>query len=329
MSSRPAARELSADDFALLQRIRAPLRAWLREAHGRRGLHDGVLGVGSAVVGLLALIHFDLSPLVALLHFLLALATAGFGARLAAPETGIESGRPFVSPLHALGFIEAVIATLGPRSFGAPAAKLPADCQPAAGPQEVETPSAAAPARRGTRLPPIRGFLLMFFGTMAVFMLPLAHAAAARFDRWDWLGLAVLLTLNAALLGSARRAARASLPDRPWDLDWALEAPTFGRLMFWKHYRLWPLCLAFLLLLLLMTMGMHARSDALDDADFLRTLEGRLHALAIVLFSGAGALNLLLLAAPWQARRKIAAIDAIEIDEALRQWPGRPAAQRN
>lgn len=46
----------------------------------------------------------------------------------------------------------------------------------------------------------------------------------------------------------------------------------------------------------------------------MRTFEARLRPLAIVLFTGSGMLNLLLLAAPWQARRKIALLDAIEHD---------------
>jgi hypothetical protein len=320
MSPENAARDLSTDDLAMLQRVREPLRAWLRDTHGRRGLRDGIFGVIGAVVALIALVWFDLSPLLALLHLLLALATAGIGARRAVHGRPDEAARPFASPLHALAFVEAISAIRRPRPFGARSAGLPADCRPYAGVSDTDAMPAGTPAQslaaHRPRLPPIRGILLLFFGTMAIFMLPLAQAAAARFDRWDGYGLVALLAINAVLLGSAWRATHRTGRDPPWDRDWSIEPPAFGRVMFWKHYRLLPLGTAFMLVLLLTPMGMHARSDAPDRSDFVRTFEARLRPLAIVLFTGSGGLNLLLLAAPWQARRKIALLDAIDPDAA-------------
>jgi hypothetical protein len=320
VSPPPAARDLTTEDLAILARARDPLRAWLRDAHGRRGLRDGALGVASAAIGLVALLHLDMSPLVALLHLLLALGAAGFAARRAAHAA--DAAQPFISPLHALACFEAVIAIHGPRPFGARRPRLPAEAQPHAwivvpGALPAGTPGPLQAARR-PRLPPIRGVLLVFFGTMAIFMLPLAQAAAALFDRWDWSGLAALLAINAALLWTAWGEARPCANDAPWDRDWALEAPAIGRLLFWKHYRMLPLGLALIVGLLLITMGMHARSDAPEGAHFVRTLEARLRPVAIGLFAGSGMLNLLLLAAPWHARRKIGAID-LDVAAARRQ----------
>ena len=80
-----------------------------------------------------------------------------------------------------------------------------------------------------------------------------------------------------------------------------------------------PLFWSFIAALVLGSMLLAAFSDTHGDATFPQVLETRLRPVAIVLFAGSGLLHLPLLAAPWSVRRKVAALDAFDVDYAGRQ----------
>lgn len=304
MSRETGTREISTDDLANVRRVLEPLRHWLQRVHGQRALREGVLGMASVVIGLAGILMFDVSPLVALIHLILAMATDGFGARLAVHRSESNARQPFVSPLHALTFVEDVIAGFRAQPYGLGRPRIAAA-------RVTEVPAATT----GTRdtLPPARDGLIVFSLLMAMFAYPLAVASLSVFDRGDWLVLAALLVINTVQLWSIWRDSRGEKGEVPWDRDWSIEPPTFGRLMFWKHYRLVSLFTSFLVMMLLGTMLLHAQSDSGDRLEFATTLEARLRPLVVVLLTGSGALHLLLLAAPWQTRRILAAFDAFDM----------------
>jgi hypothetical protein len=321
MDTGTAGRPLSTEHLASLRSVLAPLRQWLEQGHGRRGLRDGALGLAGVMLGLVAMVRFELSPLIAMLHMILAMGIDGLGARLSARHAEARAPRPFASPLQALEFADAVIAavraplgaTLTPRiaarhePFG--------DVMPAA--------TAAAPhardAGRRPRLPPVRGFLIYAACVMALFATPLIQAAGTLFDRWDWIGLGALLAVNAVQLRSAWRDARVGPRDLPWDRDWSAAVLPYAHLMFWQHYRLVTLFASFLVALLLGVMAAAALSHTGGGTDFARTFEARLNAPVMLMFSASAVLHLMLLAAPWHARRRIAGLDAFDLAAAERQ----------
>lgn len=339
---------LRSEDLEVFCRLRDPLRTWLLESHGRRGLREGTIGLASALSGLVGLHAFGWSPLLVMLHIVVALCAEGIGAVVETRRSPGASAKPFLSPAHALAFargtVEAFARPLLHEHHGCvPADRMPhaRTAQGAAARHSQRPASAASPALR--REQPAHfaiklfGWLLLAaagllsFVALGVWLWTYVTPLALLFDGSQWLGLTVFAILNALHGWSLWQASTASLPDEPWQHRWFIgETPSLGQLGWWNHDKRMGVFAAWILMIFMFILTGPAATDApAMGAAYAARFEARLAPVLSVFLLGSALLHLLLLAAPWQARKWVGVIDAFDPNRAqsLHRRQRAPAAQ--
>jgi len=323
----PSARPLTAADVSTFADLREPLSTWLRDAHGKGGRRAGLQGLASATVALVGIHAFGLSPLLAVLHALIALAYDGISARIAVQRLLWQASPPkpaFVSPGQALAFAQAVIAVH--RGVGAvgsqgrlagnvlPHAKTLSELFPATAPKQPTSTARWVFWVRWLFVVPVMLFAVLVLGFMALSVAkPLVSAAVSLFDVYDWWGLGLMLMLNLAHFNSTWRDLHSSVPNAPWAVGWLVEPPAIGQLIFWRLYKLLPLMLAMVVCFVLAVSPSTLLPHYKEPVAFAIALDAHLIGMTTGLFALLALLNLFLLAAPWHARRLIADLHSVNL----------------
>ncbi len=329
-------RALTADDLRLFETLRKPLSVWLQETHGRGGMRAGVQGLCSAAVALVGMHAFGISPLLALLHALITLATEGLGARIALYRMRARAAvgdPPFLTPGHALAFARAVIDVFRGSGTSGGKGMLPADVLPNAKSLSALFPHASATERgpearwvffaRWLFVVPVMAAAVLFVAGIAISMAwPLVRASASLFDAHDWVGLVAMLAINLAQFASLRRELATADLGTPWAIGWLVEPPRLGELIFWRQYKLLALMLALVVGFLMVLPPPMVVKHYQEPIAQAQAIDAQMLGITTGLFVLLALLNALLLAAPAHARRLIAELQSI--DTSL----GAPGARR-
>ncbi len=342
--SRATPENLTRDHLAIFASVRVPLQQWLLETHGRRGLREGALGVLSAAVALVALLVYDFSPLLLLLHLLIALLADSVGAVIAARRAPMQPARPFFSPAHAVAFVSAVIQAFEKPLPGclnrqissncAPYARRSVRAQSASPAHEAAQEAAVATSTAGRLAEKIVVVLICLVLAAMVILLwivPPVRAAVALFEPADWMALTLLLAINGAQIVTARRSAPSTLPNAPWHHAWFVdEILPLSQLIYWKHCKQLPLVSAFFIAVAVAAItGPISSGRAGDELAYGALYESLLRPTVIALFALSATLHLLLLAAPWHARRTVARLEAFDVETATTRTPAQKGVRDN
>jgi len=340
--------KLGESDLATFGRIRGPLRLWLLDSHGRRGLREGTIGAASAVMSLAWVHVFDGSALWVMLHMVIALIAEGVGSVVETRRSPAASGKPFLTPAHALALARGVVGAFAlPRwheHHGRIAAKQ------MAGARSLAKGSAAVPAHEGLKvslvsaLPkPLAAVLTILkwivVSAISVLMLVLlggwfwmlVKPMVLLFDRAQWWGLALFATINALHSWSVWRECKSTPASEPWQYRWFIdETPRLGQLGWWNHDKRLMLFAAWIIVLFMFILTGAASNDAPGlGVAYAARFEARLVPILTVLLAGSALLHLLLLAAPRHARRLVLMLDAFDPGTAAKaiKGPRRPSDQ--